>query len=249
MNVRPPAVAGLFYPAERAELASEVTRLLAEAKPGRAPKAVIAPHAGYIYSGPIAASAFRLVPKVERVVLLGPSHFVWLDSVALPEADRYATPLGELPIEAPPGVPRSRAVHQREHSLEVEVPFLQVALAKEFTLVPIAVGDPEFAALLLDRLWGGPETLVVISSDLSHYLPYAAAKRIDAETAARIVALEEVPDGSACGSAPVNALLKVARKRRLRAELLDLRNSGDTAGDRSRVVGYGAFAFHEEAKA
>jgi len=235
-------VAGSFYPADPARLRADVARLIEAAPSGRAPKALIAPHAGYIYSGPIAASAFKRVPKVERVVLLGPSHYAWLDGVALPDADAFATPLGEVPIEAPAGVPRNRAAHEREHSLEVEVPFLQVALG-DFRLVPLAVGSG--GADVLDRLWGGAETLIVVSSDLSHYLRYAQAKRVDAATAEEIVALKPVESDAACGSAPVNALLAVARKRKLTAELLDLRNSGDTAGDKSRVVGYGAFAFYE----
>ncbi|MCA1826149.1 MAG: AmmeMemoRadiSam system protein B [Myxococcales bacterium] len=242
-RARPPAVAGTFYPGDPADLREEVSRLLAAAKPGRAPKALIAPHAGYIYSGPIAASAFRRAPKVDRVVLLGPSHYAWLDGVALPEAQAFATPLGEVPIDAPADLPRNRAAHEREHSLEVEVPFLQVAIGPGFRLVPLAVGSG--GADVLDRLWGGPETLIVVSSDLSHYLSYAAAKRADAATAEEIVALRAVESDSACGAAPVNALLAVARKRKLTAELLDLRNSGDTAGDKSRVVGYGAFAFYE----
>ena len=245
--VRPPAVAGSFYPADPAELAAQVTRLLAEAKPGPAPKALIAPHAGYAYSGPIAASAFRRVQgaPVRRVVLLGPAHTAYLRGAALPEAQAFATPLGEVPIESP-DLPRDRLAHAREHSLEVEVPFLQLALGPGFSLVPLVVGDaePEAVARILDALWGGPETLIVISSDLSHYLPYAAARHVDALTAREIVALRPVSSDGACGFFPVNGFLAAARKRKLRAEQVDLRNSGDTAGDRSRVVGYGAFAFY-----
>jgi MEMO1 family protein len=255
--VRPPAVAGAFYPADRAELASEVARLLAAAAPGPAPKALIAPHAGYVYSGPVAASAFRRVQgaPVSRVVLLGPAHYTHLRGAALPAARRFATPLGEVPIAAPeaaravaePDLPRDRAAHEREHSLEVEVPFLQVALEGGFTLVPLVVGDadPAETARILDALWGGPETLIVISSDLSHGLPWAMARRADAATAGKILALRPVAGGEACGAAPVNGFLVAAGRRKLRAELIDLRNSGDTAGDRSRVVGYGAFAFYE----
>jgi AmmeMemoRadiSam system protein B len=245
--VRPPAVAGSFYPADRGELQAEVCRLLAEAAPGPAPKALIAPHAGYIYSGPTAASIFRRVQGAafERVVLLGPAHFAWLEGVALPEAAAFETPLGLVALELPDGLPRDRAAHAREHSLEVEVPFLQVALQGRWKLVPLAVGDadPEAVAGVLDRLWGGPETLVVISSDLSHYLPYREARLMDAATAREILALGCLDRRAACGAAPVNGLLVAARRRKLRAELVDLRNSGDTAGDKSRVVGYGAFAF------
>jgi AmmeMemoRadiSam system protein B len=242
MRVRPPAVAGSFYPANPVELRAEVVRMLEAAPSGRAPKAVIAPHAGYIYSGPIAASAFKRITRAERVVLLGPSHYAWLDGVALPDAEVFATPLGEVPIEAPAGISKDHAAHQREHSLEVEVPFLQVKIGS-FRLVPLAVGSG--GADVLDRLWGGPETLIVVSSDLSHYLPYSTAKRVDAATAEDIVALKPLASDAACGAAPVNALLAVAKRRKLTAELIDLRNSGDTAGDKSRVVGYGAFAFYE----
>jgi AmmeMemoRadiSam system protein B len=244
-RARPPAVAGSFYADDPEHLRVEVSRLLAAAADGPRPKALIAPHAGYIYSGPIAASAFRRVSGFSRVVLLGPSHYERVDQgAALPDADVFLTPLGEVEIESPPGVARDRAAHAREHSLEVEVPFLQISLGA-FRLVPLAVDDAEAAAALLDRLWGGEETLVVVSSDLSHYLPYSAAQRADAATADEIVALKPVGHSDACGAAPVNALLSVARKKRLRAERIDLRNSGDTAGDRARVVGYGAFAFYE----
>jgi AmmeMemoRadiSam system protein B len=245
--VRAPAVAGSFYPENSIELAAEVSRLLDQAAPGPAPKALIAPHAGYVYSGPIAASAFRRVQgsPLDRVVLLGPSHFVLLRGVALPDAKAFATPLGKVPIEEAP-FPRNAAAHAREHSLEVEVPFLQVAL-RNFKLVPLAVGDaaPEEVAQAIDALWGGPETLIVISSDLSHYLPYGEAIALDAATAKEILALGRLDRRDACGAAAVNGLLLSARRRRLRAELIDLRNSGDTKGDKDRVVGYGAFAFYE----
>jgi len=247
-QVRPPAVAGSFYPADREELAAEVVRLLAAAAPGPAPKALIAPHAGYVYSGAVAASAFRRLQgaPITRVVLLGPAHYAYLRGAALPAARSFATPLGEVSIEEP-DLPRDGAAHEREHSLEVEVPFLQVALEAGFTLTPLVVGDadPDDLARILDALWGGPETLIVISSDLSHHLPYAAARRADAATAEKILALRAVAHGDACGAAPVNGFLAAAGERELRAELIDLRNSGDTAGDRSRVVGYGAFAFYE----
>ncbi|HEY5675280.1 MAG TPA: AmmeMemoRadiSam system protein B [Myxococcales bacterium] len=256
--VRPAAVAGSFYPADREALSSEVARLLGAAAPGPVPKALIAPHAGYVYSGPVAASAFRRVERapISCVVLLGPAHYARLRGAALPECRWFATPLGEVPVaatgaaraDAPPDLPRDRLAHEREHSLEVEVPFLQMALPAGFILVPILVGDadPADTARILDALWGGPETLVVVSSDLSHYLPWETARRADAATAAKIVALRPVAADDACGAAPVNGLLAAARRRKLRAELIDLRNSGDTAGDRSRVVGYGAFAFYED---
>jgi MEMO1 family protein len=245
--VRAPAVAGTFYPADADELRSTVSRLLASAPPGLPAKAIVAPHAGYVYSGPIAASAFRcLSPGVRRVVLFGPSHFALLRGVAAPKAAAFETPLGRVALDVPDELPRNDAPHALEHSLEVEVPFLQVALG-DFRLVPLAVGDadPAEIAEVLARLWDGPETAIVVSSDLSHYLPYDEAREMDGQTARRIEQLVPVAPGAACGAAPLNGLLFEAARRGMRCERLDLRNSGDTAGDRSRVVGYGAFALRE----
>jgi AmmeMemoRadiSam system protein B len=259
-SVRPPAVAGMFYPGEPEELKSTVEGFLREAaSDGRSPKAVIAPHAGYVYSGPIAGSAFSALAaaaeSIRRVILIGPAHYVPIRGLALPGHSRFATPLGEVRIE-PEGaqaalrLPQVRVVpeaHAREHSLEVELPFLQ-SLLGDFDLVPLVAGEAggDEVAEVLERLWGGPETLIVISSDLSHYLPYAAAQRVDRETADEILALGgPLHSRQACGAVPINGLLEAARRRDLVPELLDLRNSGDTAGDPSRVVGYGAFAFHE----
>ena len=258
---RPPAVAGMFYPGDPATLARDVDDALAGAHPlaGAAPKALIAPHAGYVYSGPIAASAYAALEPVRnsirRVVLLGPCHRVAVRGLALPSADAFDTPLGRVPVDreavaALAGLPQvvvSGAAHAQEHSLEVQLPFLQRML-REFAIVPLAVGDAsaDEVADVLDRLWGGPETLVLISSDLSHYHRYDDAVRIDRATAAAIVALDPSLDHEqACGATPIAGLLTVARRRGLTAALLDLRNSGDTAGDRSRVVGYAAFAFFE----
>jgi AmmeMemoRadiSam system protein B len=243
------AVAGSFYPADPEELRGTVAELLERAAPGRPAKAIVAPHAGYVYSGAIAASAFRCMPQhVRRVVLLGPSHFALLRGVAAPRAPRFATPLGEVAIEVPDGIARNDAPHEREHSLEVEVPFLQMVL-REFALVPLAVGDasPQEVADVLSRVWGGPETVVVVSSDLSHYLRYDEAREMDEQTARRIERLVPVAADAACGAAPLNGLLFEAARRAMRCERLDLRNSGDTAGDRRRVVGYGAFALREAA--
>jgi AmmeMemoRadiSam system protein B len=246
-SVRRPAVAGTFYPDDPDELSATVSRLLQTAPPRAPAKAIVAPHAGYVYSGPIAASAFRcLSPEVSRVVLLGPSHFVPLRGVALPRAEIFETPLGRVALELPGDLPRSDAAHAREHSLEVELPFLQLAL-RELRLLPIVVGDAEPAEVagVLARLWGGAETAIVVSSDLSHYLRYDDARRADEETARRIEQLVPVPDRGACGAAPLNGLLFEAARRGMRCERIDLRNSGDTAGDHDRVVGYGAFAFRE----
>jgi AmmeMemoRadiSam system protein B len=262
VRVRAPAVAGFFYPEDPDELAAAVDACLAGAAPPRAgepaPKALVVPHAGYVYSGPVAASAYaRIAPHagaIRRVVLLGPAHRVFVRGLAAPRADGFATPLGVVPIDraavdavaALPQLAVSDAPHAGEHSLEVQLPFLQRLLG-EFALAPFAVGEAsaEEVAEVIDRLWGGPETLVLVSSDLSHYHDYATARRLDRATRASIEALEpgELGPDSACGRAPLCGLLRVARRRGLRAETLDLRSSGDTAGGRERVVGYGAWAF------
>lgn len=263
-EVRPAAVAGTFYPGQAEELAREVASLLQSAEAGSGfepvPKAIIAPHAGYLYSGPIAASAYaRLKPargRIRRVVLLGPVHRVPVRGLALPGADSFATPLGTVPVDQDalaaiahlPQVAESAQAHAWEHSLEVHLPFLQSVLDR-FSLVPLAVGDasPDEVAEVLDILWGGEETLIVVSSDLSHYLPYAAARNTDSDTARAIVDLRVgIDHHQACGATPVNGLLLAAHRHHLRPQLLDLRNSGDTAGDKSRVVGYGAFGFSED---
>lgn len=225
----------------------------------RRPKALICPHAGYRYSGPIAASAYRALgeaaQRIERVVILGPSHFVPFAGLAVPRADAFATPLGAVAIDEParcmilrvPHVMRADAPHAREHSLELQVPFLQLLLG-DFRVLPIAVGEataPQVAAVL-ECLWGGEDTLIVVSSDLSHYLDYAAARRVDRETAQAILDYSTVlGSAQACGCVGINGLMYVARRRRLDVGLLDLRNSGDTSAGRTSVVGYGAFALYE----
>jgi AmmeMemoRadiSam system protein B/AmmeMemoRadiSam system protein A len=263
--VRSPAVAGAFYPAAADVLQRTVDGLLAEAR-SRAdadapvPKAIIAPHAGYVYSGPIAATVYaRLAPArstIKRVVLLGPAHRVAVRGLALPGAQAFTTPLGSIPIDqqavaALAGLPQvvvSRDAHAVEHSLEVHLPFLQSALER-FTLVPLVVGRaaPDEVAQVLERLWGGDETLIVVSSDLSHYLSYSQAQATDRHTVRQILGRQPVIDPQqACGAAPVNGLIVAAGRQGLGPRLLDLRNSGDTAGDRSRVVGYASFAFYPE---
>ncbi|EGV16590.1 AmmeMemoRadiSam system protein B [Thiocapsa marina] len=257
---RRPAVAGLFYPGDPRELKHMVDGYLAEA-PARdtPPKALIAPHAGYIYSGSIAASAYAtLLPAhaaITRVVLLGPAHRVPVRGLATSSAECFDTPLGSVDLDraaidsalALPQVRIMDEAHAQEHSLEVQLPFLQEALDR-FTLVPFVVGDtsPAEVAEVLDLLWGGPETLIVVSSDLSHYYDYATAKRLDTATSTAIEALEpqDIHYEQACGRIPVNGLLELARRRGLHARTLDLRNSGDTAGPRDQVVGYGAYVFH-----
>ncbi len=261
-HVRPAAVAGLFYPGDAATLAGDVQRYLAavEAPTGPPPKAVIAPHAGFVYSGPVAASAYaRVAPLrdvVRRVVLLGPCHRVAVRGLAVPLVDAFQTPLGLVPLDrdaldralALPQVEVFDPTHRDEHSLEVHLPFLQVVLG-DFALAPFVVGaaTPDEVADVLELLWGGDETLIVVSSDLSHYLPYAEAQRCDDATRAAIEALrpDAIGRDAACGRVPVGGLLEVARRRHLAVETLDLRTSGDTAGDKARVVGYGAWAFRE----
>lgn len=246
----------MFYPGDAASLRALVAEQLRDnPSPGPAPKALIAPHAGYVYSGPIAARAYNRLAgasrTIRRVVLLGPAHRVALRGLALPTATAFRTPLGDLPLDTKimdalsgmPQVVRSDEAHRLEHSLEVHLPFLQAQLG-EFKLVPLVVGwaRPDAVAAVLDKLWGGDETLVVVSSDLSHYHPYEDARRRDADTATRIERLETPLEGEqACGAHPLNGLLFLARELGLKVTRLDLRNSGDTAGSRDRVVGYGAW--------
>jgi AmmeMemoRadiSam system protein B len=259
-RVQPACVAGLFYPSDAAELRRDLDRFLAEARPGRVdrPKALIAPHAGYMYSGPVAAQAYAQLASerdaVERVVLLAPAHRYPFHGLARSSAEAFRTPLGEVPVDAAalgaldglPQVHELDAAFEGEHSLEVHLPFLQATLER-FTLVPLLVGRASGAevAEVLERLWGGDETLIVISSDLSHYLDYDSARALDAETTRAIEALEPEALGfdNACGRVPVSGLLIAARRHGLRPTTLDLRNSGDTAGPRGQVVGYGAYAF------
>ncbi|HQT30762.1 MAG TPA: AmmeMemoRadiSam system protein B [Thiobacillus sp.] len=263
---RPAAVAGMFYPDNPAVLKRSVSELLAHASGGagaRPPKALIVPHAGYVYSGAVAASAYARLgeqrARIRLVVLLGPTHRVYVRGLALPDADCFATPLGEIPLDqagmqrllALPQVTLSAAAHQMEHSLEVQLPFLQQAL-DDFHLLPLAVGEatPEDVAEVLEAVWGGDETLIVISSDLSHFLPDAVARKVDGATVEAILALNpQLDHEQACGATPVNGLLLAARRHGLQPVVLDVRNSSDTAGDPQRVVGYAAFAFEGAAAA
>jgi len=258
LHTRPPAVAGMFYPGDARELAGDIAAMLAAApRAAITPKALIVPHAGYVYSGAIAASAYALLAPLRatlrRVVLFGPTHRVPVRGLAVPDNDAFATPLGEIRLDRSaitaalrlPQVEAVDAAHAFEHSLEVQLPFLQAVL-EDFALVPFAVGDASGGEVadVMDLLWGGDETLIVVSSDLSHYHAYAEARRRDRQTVDDILRLQPLTSHEqACGATPINGLIEVARRRQLHAELLDLRNSGDTAGDKSRVVGYGALAF------
>lgn len=263
-RVRPPAVAGRFYPEDPEELRAAVDRYLADAPPsdGDPPVGVIAPHAGYPYSGPVAGSAYALVAAAEggfrRVVLVGPSHFVAFRGVALPESDAFATPLGEHPIdgygmEILASEPLARpwaAPHRDEHSLEVQLPFLTVTLGP-LPILPMLTGSasPDEVAGILERVWG-PDTLLVVSSDLSHFLPADSARRVDQRTARAIEALDvdEIGPEDACGATALSGLLALARRRSLEVKCVDLRTSGDTqpSAGRRRVVGYGAFGVWSE---
>lgn len=276
-QVRLPAVAGTFYPANARDLQMSVDSLLAEAKGARdasdlkdakpddsCPKAIIAPHAGYVYSGSVAASVYaRLLnpqtgtqhpdtqKSVNRVILMGPSHRVAFEGIAASSSHFFRTPLGDIPVDLeqiqkivhPPHVGYLDEAHSHEHSLEVHLPFLQRALG-DFKLVPLIVGkcSPEETAKVLDQLWGGSETLVVVSSDLSHYHEYQQAKRLDQRTSLKILQLStDLVGEEACGCYPVNGLMYYAKQQGYRVEEIDLRNSGDTAGGTDRVVGYGSY--------
>lgn len=261
-RVRAPEVAGLFYPADPPTLSRVVRDLLREAPeppaPALPPKALIAPHAGYVYSGPVAASAYarlRVVREgVERVVLLGPAHRYPFRGLAASTATAFGTPLGPVPVDAEalsvalrlPQVHLVDRAHEGEHSLEVHLPFLQEVLG-DFRVLPLVVGEasPEDVAVVLKEVWGGEETLVVVSSDLSHFLSYERAAKLDEMTARAIEELrpEEIHRDQACGRIPVGGLLLRAREEGLAVERVDLRSSGDTAGPRDRVVGYGSFLF------
>lgn len=260
LTVRPEAVAGLFYPRDPDELSAMLNALLAVPRaPPKLPRALIVPHAGYEYSGPIAGRAYgslgSAARSLRRVVLLGPSHREWFRGLAVPTVQAFATPLGVMRVDAAAvitlrqlnAVVVSDAAHALEHSLEVQLPFLR-RLAPAAEIVPVVAGEasPADVEAVIGALWGGAETLIVVSSDLSHYHSYAAAQALDAATAQAILeGRGDLSGEEACGSIVVNGLARVARNRGLRAELLDLRNSGDTAGDRRRVVGYGAFAFYD----
>jgi AmmeMemoRadiSam system protein B len=270
-TIRPAAVAGSFYPDHRQTLADNIQVLLRRAaenvqalpspdKHSTQPKAIVVPHAGYIYSGQTAAIAYQILSRwhdtIKRVILLGPVHRVPVAGLALPDADAFITPLGEVKLDKVAiasvadmqQVVVSYPAHAQEHSLEVQLPFLQSVL-DNFEIVPFAVGDAtaEEVAEVIEALWGGPETIVVVSSDLSHFLPYSVATEVDKSTVKNILNMQgALTHHQACGGTPVNGLILAAKKHHLHPHLLDLCNSGDTAGDKNRVVGYAAFAFTED---
>jgi AmmeMemoRadiSam system protein B len=260
-QIRQPAVAGMFYPADKQSLKDDIHEYLNQVttEQHEKPKAIVVPHAGYIYSGPIAATAFKqIIPfkdKIKRVVLLGPSHRVAFSGLAVPESDVFNTPLGNIQIDQKgiqllsdlPQVIASDQAHREEHSLEVQLPFLQETL-DEFTLIPLVVGDAERheVAEVINRLWDDEHTLIVISTDLSHYHNYNEAKQLDRSTSDAIVNLKPDLIGyeDACGRNGLKGMMTVAEEKNLSIDILDLRNSGDTVGDKNRVVGYGAYVIH-----
>ncbi len=261
LSIRPTAVAGSFYPGNASQLNNMLDEYLSKKTVDIAPpKAIIAPHAGYVYSGPIAANVYASIAKlrfqIKRVVLLGPTHRVYVKGIALPSNSHFASPLGNVSIDtaslkkisAHSFVQYLDVAHEQEHSLEVHIPFLQKVL-NDFTLLPILVGDatPEQVATILEELWGGTETLIVISSDLSHYLDYETARKTDSNTTHLIENFDYKHIGSnqACGCMPMRGLLKLAQEKNMSLQTIDLRNSGDTAGSKDRVVGYGAYALFE----
>ncbi len=263
--IRQPAVAGTFYPDDPDTLTKMVRGMLdmADTDASAIPKGLIVPHAGYIYSGPVAATGYRWLADtnardvISRVVLVGPSHYVPVRGIAITPMDAFSTPLGDIPTDTAtverllklPQVMALPAAHTREHSLEVQLPFLQTVLGK-FSLVALAVGTATVDEMqaALDEVWDGAETLIVISSDLSHFLQYAVAQKIDAATAGAIESLQpaDISRKQACGRIGIQGMLLAARRYNLRVQRVDLRNSGDTSGSKDRVVGYGAWVFLNE---
>jgi MEMO1 family protein len=260
-STRCAAVAGLFYADDPQQLNSDILQYLshAHARNNITPRAIIAPHAGYIYSGPIAASAYKLLQpvshKIHQIILLGPSHRVAFKGIATPGSQFFSTPLGAVKInmancaraQALSFVDINKAAHKDEHSLEVHLPFLQSVLA-DFELTPLVVGDcnKNDVASLLDLFWNNDETLIIISTDLSHFHDYATAQKQDELTSEAIRSLQadKIHYEDACGRNPLNGLLTLASQRQLKIDCVDLRNSGDTAGDKSRVVGYGSYVVY-----
>jgi len=259
LKIREPAVAGTFYPADPDQLKQMLMHYLNDASTaGKVPKAIIAPHAGFIYSGPIAASVYARLKAakevINQVLLIGPSHRVGFQGLALSTAEQFSTPLGNIEVDTQsvkqlaeyPFISYLDQAHELEHSLEVHLPFLQTVL-KQFSLIPIVAGDApaDQVCQLLEQFWGKAGTLIVISSDLSHFHDYETAQKLDRETSEIIEKLqyEKLDSGSACGRVPIRGLLRLARKNNLQVKTIDLRNSGDTAGsgDKNRVVGYGAY--------
>ena len=264
MRFRPPAVAGRFYPADPNQLRDQVEQFLAAVSVTvpRRPKALIVPHAGYLYSGPVAASGYAwLAPwsgQIDRVILLGTCHSPGVSGLAASSAEAFQTPLGPVPVDRAaveaslrfPQVQLDDEAQDRDHALEVQLPFLQVVLGS-ITIIPFLVGSAEAGAVaeVLQPLWDGERTVIIVSSDLSHQHPYEEARRLDQATTRAIERLDGASLGprSACGRNAIAGLLHAARQHSLHCQTVDLRSSGDTAGPRQHVVGYGAWVFLEQA--
>lgn len=262
MSVRPAAVADLFYPGDAEVLASFISDALSDASAQLSvdmptPKAIIVPHAGYIYSGLTAAFAYAALKQanINRIILLGPAHRIQFYGMALSGYDAFATPLGEVRLDTEAmqqalslaDVQVNDAAHAQEHSLEVNLPFLQIVLG-DFSLLPICIGSvqPDAVARVIESLWGEDNTLFVVSSDFSHFHRYDEARVLDFHSIETVLGMREaLTHEQACGATGINALLMVARRHGLTPQLLDYRNSGDTAGDKERVVGYASIAFFE----
>lgn len=266
-TIRKPAVAGTFYPASPDELRNMVREMLAKSQSTTMatinPRAIIVPHAGYIYSGIVAAHAYGCIRefagRITQVAILGPAHRVALRGMALSPAEFFQTPLGNIPVDQEacaklasyPQVTMDEEAHEYEHSLEVQLPFLQELLG-DFKLVPIVVGEtsPEDVYTVLsyfsNNISGDKNTLIVISTDLSHFESYEMASSHDRKTSQAIEELkyENINSGDACGRNPLNGLLYFAREKNLHMQKLALQNSGDSTGDHDRVVGYGAYVLH-----
>ena len=260
MKIRPAAVADMFYSANSSELAAQVFDFMdSDEIINIVPKALIVPHAGYVYSGSTAGKGYalakKLIPVVNKIVLIGPCHRVWIEGLAIPNCQYFETPLGRITIDSTsllelakfPQVVISNQAHEQEHSLEVQLPFLQ-SIFSQFELIPMVVGDISTEALVkvLEFLWGGEETLIVISSDLSHFLDYDTAVAIDNKTSQAIENFdsESISSEMACGCSGIKALLQVANNKNLQVKTIHQCNSGDTAGSKDRVVGYGSYAIY-----
>jgi MEMO1 family protein len=252
VTVRRPVAAGRFYPEGRDALSATVDALLGETQPDSSLHGVVVPHAGYAYSGTVAAASFRLLPRPERVVVLGPSHFVPLEGCAVSAAEHWRTPLGDVPVDAElrnaalaAGCRADDEPHSSDHALEVELPFLQRVCGPTLSVLPVAVGsaDPAAVAGVLAEL----DAFVVVSTDLSHFLDQAEAQQRDRRTAAAVLATDTaaIADADACGADALRGAVEHARRVGLRFELLELRTSAETTGDGDRVIGYGAFALRD----
>ena len=254
-------VAGMFYPGEEASLRQMVDGFIQKALSfDLRPRAIIAPHAGYIYSGSIAGTAYKTIAavrdQIENVIIMSPAHRFYLRGIALHMADAFATPLGNIPVNIGivkkikqfSSVQWEERSFIQEHGLETHLPFIQRAFKPGIKIVPMIVGECQESevAEILESVWEDPRNFVIISSDLSHFHSYADAKKLDRNTVDLIQNLDSqsLDTEFACGHYPICGLLNLARNRKLKIKALDIRSSGDTAGSKESVVGYGSFAVY-----